>query len=409
MAIRKKKREEIPDASIDDFSIDDISMEELEKEFDTPTNLDKVTEQIDSKAETIAIPKEEIKDIGKDIGKESGEESGKDIGKDIGKGGGTEEDELWESFNDELEEPETAKEPVELEEPSLEPEEVVSREVPQPEPRVEREQPETKEKPAEKPKTEAENRQSKEKTLIEQMDGEILYIPVEHISIPKKLYTRREDSTDDISQQCAVRRTADGFELVAGGVVPCFVIDADDDAATLITADWFAKSENPKTKEKASIIHDEITAFERLSGQTQDEAVVNVADLNGMSQEEVEAYLSLDDLIIEFIPMLGSGISMSGARILSQMPKEKQALIYDTMSDKHMNEISSNHLRKLLEMGDFKEKDILGDDSITMTREQFREAFSHVFEMLLKELETGEEPKESKPTPKTASPRKEKK
>lgn len=399
MAIRKKKREEIPDASIDDFSIDDISMEELEKEFDTPTNLDKVTEQIDSKAETIAIPKEEIKDIGKDIGKESGEKSG------------TEEDELWESFNDELEEPETTKEPVELEEANPEPEEVVSREVPQkpPEPRIEREQPETKEKPAEKPKTEAENRQSKEKTLIEQMDGEILYIPVEHISIPKKLYTRREESTDDISQQCAVRRTADGFELVAGGVVPCFVIDADDDAATLITADWFAKSENPKTKEKASIIHDEITAFERLSGQTQDEAVVNVADLNGMSQEEVEAYLSLDDLIIEFIPMLGNGISMSGARILSQMPKEKQALIYDTMSDKHMSEISSNHLRKLLEMGDFKEKDILGDDSITMTREQFREAFSHVFEMLLKELETGEEPKESKPTPKTASPRKEKK
>lgn len=383
MAIRKKKREEIPDASIDDFSIDDISMEELEKEFDTPTNLDKVTEQIDSKAETIAIPKEEIKDIGKDIGKESGEKSG------------TEEDELWESFNDELEEPETTKEPVELEEANPEPEEVVSREVPQkpPEPRIEREQPEPKEKPAEKPKTEAENRQSKEKTLIEQMDGEILYIPVEHISIPKKLYTRREESTDDISQQCAVRRTTDGFELVAGGVVPCFVIDADDDAATLITADWFAKSENPKTKEKASIIHDEITAFERLSGQTQDEAVVNVADLNGMSQEEVEAYLSLDDLIIEFIPMLGNGISMSGARILSQMPKEKQALIYDTMSDKHMSEISSNHLRKLLEMGDFKEKDILGDDSITMTREQFREAFSHVFEMLLKELETGGEPK----------------
>lgn len=393
MAIRKKKREEIPDASIDDFSIDDISMEELEKEFDTPTNLDKVTEQIDSKAETIAIPKEEVK--------------------------GTEEDEIWESFNNELDEEPVSgeaspefEEPVireaspELEEQRDEPEqpenpvnpeekEVVSREIPpkQPETRVEPENPETKERVTEEPKPEAENRETKERTLIEQMDGEILYIPVEHISIPKRLYTRREESTDDISQQCAVRRTSDGFELVAGGVVPCFVIDADDDAATLITADWFAKSENPKTKEKASIIHDEITAFERLGNQTQDEAVVNVADLNGMSQEEVEAYLSLDDLIVEFIPMLGSGISMSGARILSQMPKEKQALIYDTMSDKHMSEISSNHLRKLLEMGDFKEKDILGDDSITMTREQFREAFSHVFEMLLKELETGGEPK----------------
>lgn len=133
-------------------------------------------------------------------------------------------------------------------------------------------------------------------------------------------------------------------ELAGKETMPCIVRNLSDDQAVIVMVDSNLQREEILPSEKAFAYKMKLDAMKR-QGQRRDLTSVPLAqkfkgktsreilgEQVGESQDQIRRYIRLTELIPEILEMVDDKkISMRPAVELSYLPKEEQAILYDTM------------------------------------------------------------------------------
>ena len=148
-----------------------------------------------------------------------------------------------------------------------------------------------------------------------------------------------------------------GYEMISGhrrkmaselaGLenIPCIVRNLSDDEAVIVMVDSNLQREEILPSEKAFAYKMRLEAMKRQAGRPSKENVSPVAthlrgqrsdellgEQVGESKDTIRRYIRLTELIPEILEMVDDKkISMRPAVELSYLPKEEQAILYDTM------------------------------------------------------------------------------
>ena len=133
-------------------------------------------------------------------------------------------------------------------------------------------------------------------------------------------------------------------ELAGKETMPCIVRNLSDDQAVIVMVDSNLQREEILPSEKAFAYKMKLEAMKRQAGRPRKNSVPVAQEFRGKtsreilgeqvgeSQDQIRRYIRLTELIPEILEMVDDKkISMRPAVELSYLPKEEQAILYDTM------------------------------------------------------------------------------
>ena len=214
------------------------------------------------------------------------------------------------------------------------------------------------------------------KTYME--TGRVVFLPARSIrpnpAQPRKIF--RPEALDELSdsirqhgilQPLSVRRSGNGYELIAGHrrreacrmagltTMPVLIREMDDDTATIIMVDSNRQRENLMPSEKAFAYKMRLEAVKRKAGRPSknnlpqvaanfrsDDEVAKSMDISG---DTVRRYIRLSNLVPELLQFVDDGkIAMSPAVELSYLSQEHQKILLEAMQEHDCTPVSYTHL-----------------------------------------------------------------
>ena len=148
-------------------------------------------------------------------------------------------------------------------------------------------------------------------------------------------------------------------ELAGLENIPCIVRNLSDDEAVIVMVDSNLQREEILPSEKAFAYKMRLEAMKRQAGRPSKENVSPVAthlrgqrsdellgEQVGESKDTIRRYIRLTELIPEILEMVDDKkISMRPAVELSYLPKEEQAILYDTMESEACTQVMHRQLK----------------------------------------------------------------
>ena len=360
---------------------DEKVLEEMPMDGDMLMDLEDIAEDSKSESEDGLVDFGALEEFKEEPPKEAEEEQGgilEEMTEDIPKEEVPDEEIPVEEAEEESED-ESEKESEEVEEESEEGEEESEEEV------EEQEEVATEEDVSENDAGTA------EELLAFHSDYTLKTLPIENIKVinEKPFFNRTAESP----VVPVVYKDKDGnYILIAGGLMNCRVVEADDDLARLYRTDYRLKRLELSEKEKDDAIADEVAIYQNY-GSDFDEASQNVADLNFIDKDEVKSKVLVRQLVPELKDKVEKGISPKQAELLLTLNKTQQKTVAETMEQLNLNVITTEEAQELARLAKDKEltkpnaRITLDHDSVFISKKELNDLILRLTTSAVKEIE----------------------